>query len=1003
MITNWGKAARLLPILMGAVTTSVQAEVLITEYVEGGGNNKAIEISNIGSESVSLEGYILNLYDGSDGTKTKATYEYSGTLEAGASFAIYNSGSFTTFTEQFGSAANVVAAPSATIVQHNGNDSFTLTKNGVVVDSIGTVGDSANFAKDKTLRRKATITTGDTNSTDAWSEADWFSAGKDVGDGLGCPGIEACATGPVEPVDGPNVLITEIVNGTASNKVIEISNIGNKDIDLATEYYQIQMYRDGATWPSEQVWLQGNLKAGSSIVISNSDAGVTFKKEAPQGLDAADVATFNGNDAIVLLKGLGKGTVVDSFGQVGSNLDIISATATLRRKTSATVGNTNITDNFSGDQATEWDEIAQDTVDGLGCSGEAACVGGESLPEAGTPVKMGICYNCEALDVHTNLADYNHDNYYATTLAADQTDKTAFRAALTQDITLGVKQLTYKEVWTALTFADQDPNDSDNVVLLYTGRSVFKNQNGSGDQANIDEFWNREHVWPQARGFTSESQPGHTDIHHLRATQYSINNKRGNLDFAAGGTLVGDTENKSSTDSWEPRDAVKGDVARIALYMDVRYEVGEANMPDLVLVDDVKNTSDNSVSQMGKLCDLLAWHAQDPVDEIERARNNTVYEYQGNRNPFIDHPEWASVAFKDACPVLIDSITFETQSDVELTTQITSETQTLTGFFEAQDISITGGEYSIGCTDTFVSTTGKVEPNDTICLRHTSSSKYETEVKTSVKIGGSTFFFSSITLKDPFPVVAINPITFGTKENQERSTLIVSDSETLSGFDTPQNISVINGEYSIGCTDTFTSESNKVNSGDSLCLRHTTAPGYSGKTMTIVTIGASTFGFSSVTLADPQPNNQTPEPFGFAPIKDTPRFTDIQSGIVVISGLGENIQVDISVTGGSYSIGCNGGFTSKNGKVSQGDRICVKHTSSADFEETTTTTLVVAGVKATFVSTTNSKKEEQEETKGRTVKDDDDDKDTVIGSINGSLLMMLALLIFARRRNLMKG
>jgi hypothetical protein len=102
--------------------------------------------------------------------------------------------------------------------------------------------------------------------------------------------------------------------------------------------------------------------------------------------------------------------------------------------------------------------------------------------------------------------------------------------------------------------------------------------------------------------------------------------------------------------SWEVPDAFKGDVARMLFYMDVRYEgTGGDGTPDLTLVN--TKTTDSRRPELGRLCTLLHWHGHDPVSDGERRRNDRVFAWQGNRNPFIDHPEWAA-AIWDAttCP-----------------------------------------------------------------------------------------------------------------------------------------------------------------------------------------------------------------------------------------------------------------------------------------------------------------------------------------------------------------
>ncbi len=218
--------------------------------------------------------------------------------------------------------------------------------------------------------------------------------------------------------------------------------------------------------------------------------------------------------------------------------------------------------------------------------------------------------------------------YYAN--AAGKTG-TALKLAL-HDIIANNTALSYTPgVWDALKQTDEDPLNSNNVVLLYKQTSSPKSNSGGG----VDN-WNREHVWAKSHGsFGTSPGPG-TDIHHLRPTDVTVNSARGNLDFDYGGSVVAEAPLcKVDGDSWEPPDVVKGDIARMLFYMVVRYEGGDG-WPDLELVD----ATGTSGPQLGKLSTLLQWHQQDPVDDWERSRNDKIYQLQGNRNPFIDHPEW---------------------------------------------------------------------------------------------------------------------------------------------------------------------------------------------------------------------------------------------------------------------------------------------------------------------------------------------------------------------------
>jgi uncharacterized protein len=203
------------------------------------------------------------------------------------------------------------------------------------------------------------------------------------------------------------------------------------------------------------------------------------------------------------------------------------------------------------------------------------------------------------------------------------------------DIISVQNKLTYTQVWDALKQTDEDPNNPNNVILLYTNRSQAKSTNGG----NAND-WNREHVWAKSHGdFGTSVGPG-TDIHHLRPTDASVNSTRGHLDFDNGGNPQGECVGCFyDSDSFEPPTRVKGDVARMLMYMAVRYE-GEGGELDLELADKV-NTYPTPTH--GKKSVLLQWHKLDPVDDFEKNRNNVIQSIQGNRNPFIDHPEWADL------------------------------------------------------------------------------------------------------------------------------------------------------------------------------------------------------------------------------------------------------------------------------------------------------------------------------------------------------------------------
>ena len=206
----------------------------------------------------------------------------------------------------------------------------------------------------------------------------------------------------------------------------------------------------------------------------------------------------------------------------------------------------------------------------------------------------------------------------------------------------GHTEYSYSALWDLLKVTDRDPNNSSNVVGIYSRFSMdaaAEYASGAG--------WNREHVWAKSRGdFGTTMGPG-TDLHHIRAEDVSTNSARSNKAFDNGGSQYvdasgnysGSTPASSDSDSWYPGDNVRGDVARMILYMAVRYE-GENGEPDLELTEDILPNTDKTPFH-GVKSVLLAWHAADPVSSTEMDRNDAIYSYQGNRNPFIDHPEYA--------------------------------------------------------------------------------------------------------------------------------------------------------------------------------------------------------------------------------------------------------------------------------------------------------------------------------------------------------------------------
>jgi len=236
-----------------------------------------------------------------------------------------------------------------------------------------------------------------------------------------------------------------------------------------------------------------------------------------------------------------------------------------------------------------------------------------------------------------------------------------------------------------LEIAEEDPTDPGKILDVYRNCSFIKPDNsdssspGRGITATCGTvsglLYNREHTWPKSLGFSNSSLAAHNDHHMLHLADKDENNHRGNKPYGTcrkvedgcsedptianhgegGGTGIypGNSNwyNNSVYEVWHKQ---RGDMARSVFYMAIRYEgiasedANDGDIPDLELTDDaglINATSNGSAkAYMGFLSTLLQWHQQDPVDDRERDRNVVVYSFQGNRNPFIDHPEWATMA-----------------------------------------------------------------------------------------------------------------------------------------------------------------------------------------------------------------------------------------------------------------------------------------------------------------------------------------------------------------------
>ena len=210
---------------------------------------------------------------------------------------------------------------------------------------------------------------------------------------------------------------------------------------------------------------------------------------------------------------------------------------------------------------------------------------------------------------------------YYTDVDFSATGTTLFDDLAIETIVKHTTILDYFERHQFLYDADEDLSNAANVILMYTGESRSDDEWLSGSNPNPTQTYNTEHVYPQSLiGNTARG-----DLHHLRSCDISVNSNRSNNPFA---DVAGPSGYQNLGNSWFPGDEWKGDVARMIMYLNLRY-----NEP---------------FNDVGSLALFLEWNAEDPVSDFEDNRQVIITGAQGNRNPFIDNPYLATIIWGGA-------------------------------------------------------------------------------------------------------------------------------------------------------------------------------------------------------------------------------------------------------------------------------------------------------------------------------------------------------------------
>ncbi|MGD1902098.1 MAG: lamin tail domain-containing protein [Geitlerinemataceae cyanobacterium] len=330
----------------------IEKMAIISEYVEGSGWNKAIELFNDGSSAIDLSDESYELWIYSNGKTTARSIELTGTIQPGDVFVI----SHPSASAEIRSRADQTHG----YLSFNGDDAVVLVRNGSILDAVGQIGvdpgsqwgSGLQSTRDNTLRRNldSAITTSATGSFSPSSE--WFGYSKDTIDDLG--------VAPEPPTPVQNLILSKYEEGEEWNKSIELFNGSSEPIDLEAKGIRLSLYHNGSDRAFREISLTGNILPGETFTISNDKASDELAAESQQ---ISNALTFNGNDAIVLTQ-VGVVDPLDSFGQVGVDPgsswgegDFSTEGNTLRRRPEVAIGRTDASSSF--DPALEWQSVGE--------------------------------------------------------------------------------------------------------------------------------------------------------------------------------------------------------------------------------------------------------------------------------------------------------------------------------------------------------------------------------------------------------------------------------------------------------------------------------------------------------------------------------------------------------------------------------------------------------------------------------------------------------------------
>lgn len=523
------------------------------------------------------------------------------------------------------------------------------------IDKTGVTVGGSTYLADTSISSQIVISNGAHAAGSSWQRSDLTEGSETTSGGNGVLGhdetsentnvtfLEASPTPNIEtggilPPGAPSIIINE-VDAVGSAEFIEIYDGGSGNTDLTS--VKVVLF-DGSNDQAYVIYdLTGqSTNASGYFLLGNASTpapDITIANNSIE--DGADAIALYFESTIVVGDAVTATDIIDAFVYGSDDADDVELLALLN------AGQLQVNENSNSLATTE---------------SNSRCANGSG----------GILNTATYAQTDPTPGNSNStcsDGYYASVTSAIIANPALLKSTLHGIIDNHVGH-SYGVACDIMEFADEDPSNPNDVWMLYSNESFTDIDSCAG-------AYNREHTWPKSR-FTGDtsSTPGQ-DSHHLMATNKNYNSRRGNLYFddcpsgcsntglstvanngVGGGSGHGDSNwrNNSIFEVWDFR---KGDVARAMFYMAVRYE-GDGGEPDLELTDDTSLLGSGAINFMGKLSTLCEWHYADPVDNNDITRNEAVFSFQQNKNPFVDHPEWVAKVFgaTAACQDEVDLI-----------------------------------------------------------------------------------------------------------------------------------------------------------------------------------------------------------------------------------------------------------------------------------------------------------------------------------------------------------